>query len=51
MTDVERSCHPRSHRTNENFEEVENVLHSDRLLSMRAMAVQLNLNTETVTYI
>jgi hypothetical protein len=44
-----RSGHPESHRTDENGEEVRNVVHSDRRLNIRAMAVQLNFDKETVT--
>jgi len=46
----ERSGHPRSHRTNENVEKVQNLLHSDRRLSIRAMNMQLNLDKETDTF-
>jgi hypothetical protein len=42
--DGERSGHPRSHRTVENVEKVLNLVHSDRCVSIRAMAVQLNLD-------
>jgi hypothetical protein len=45
----ERSGHPRSHRTDENVEKVRNVVHSHRRLSIRAVAVQLNLDKETDT--
>jgi hypothetical protein len=47
----ERSGHPRSHRTDKNVEKVQNLVHSYRHLSIRAMAVQLNLDKETVTCI
>jgi hypothetical protein len=43
----ERSGLPRSHRTDENAEKVQNLVHSDRRLSIRAVAVQLNLDKET----
>jgi len=42
----ERSGHPRFHRTDENVEKVQNVVHSDKCLSIRAMTVQLNLDKE-----
>jgi hypothetical protein len=47
----ERSGHPRSHRTYENVEKVQNLVHLDRCLSIRGMAVQLNLDKETVRQI
>jgi hypothetical protein len=47
--DDERSDYTRAHRTDENVEKVCNLLHSDRYLSIRAMAVQLNLDKYTVT--
>jgi hypothetical protein len=40
----ERNGHPKSHRTSENYEKVQNLVHSDRHLNIRAMAVQLNLD-------
>jgi hypothetical protein len=36
------------HRTYENVENVQNLVRSERRLSIRAMAVQLNLDKETV---
>jgi hypothetical protein len=45
--DDERSAHPRSHRTSGNVEEVQNLVHSLTHLSIRAMAMQLNLDEET----
>jgi hypothetical protein len=48
MEDDERSDHPRSHTTDENVEKVQNLVHSDRRLSIRAMAVLLNLDKETM---
>jgi hypothetical protein len=39
----------RTQSTGENAEEVRNSVHSDRRLSIRAMAVQMNLDKETVT--
>jgi hypothetical protein len=44
----ERSGPPRSHGTNENVEKFWNLMHSDRHLSIRAVAVQLQLDKETV---
>jgi hypothetical protein len=44
VKDGERSGHARSHGTDENVEKVWNLVHSDRRLSIKAMAVQLNLN-------
>jgi hypothetical protein len=43
----ERSDHPSPHRTDENFEKVPNLVNSSRCLSIRAVAVQLNLVKET----
>jgi hypothetical protein len=43
--DDERSGCPRSHRTNEKCEKVQNLVHSNRCLSITAMAVQLNFGT------
>jgi transposase len=43
----EKSCRPRSYRTDENVENVRNLVHSDRRLSIRAVIVQLNLDKET----
>jgi hypothetical protein len=48
VEDDVRSCRPRSDRTDKNTEKVRNLVHSDRLLIIRAMAVQLNLDKETV---
>jgi hypothetical protein len=45
VEDNERSG-PRSHRTNENIEKARNIMHSDRRLSIRAMAVLLNLDKQ-----
>jgi hypothetical protein len=39
----ERS-HLRSHRTDENVEKVWNLVHSHRCLSVRTVAIQLNLD-------
>jgi len=46
--DDERSYQIRSHGNDENVGKVRNLMHSDRRLSIRAMAVQLNINKETV---
>jgi len=43
----ERSGCPGSHRTSETVDKVWNLVHSDRHLSFRAMAVQLNFDKET----
>jgi hypothetical protein len=43
MENDERRCSQRSHRTNENVEKVRNLVHSDRRLTIRAVAVKLNL--------
>jgi hypothetical protein len=40
VEDDEGNGCPRSHRTDENIEKVRNLVHSDRRLSVRAMAVQ-----------
>jgi hypothetical protein len=42
MEDNKRSGHPRSEGTNKNVEKVQNMVHSVRPLSIRAMAAQLN---------
>jgi len=48
LEDYERSGHPRYHRTGEYVEKVRNLMPSGRRLSIRAMAVQLNLDKETL---
>jgi hypothetical protein len=48
VEDDERSGRSRSHRTDEDAEKVLNLVQSDRLLNIKAMAVQLNLDKETV---
>jgi hypothetical protein len=48
MEDDETSGHPRSHRTEENVKKVQKLVHSDGYLSIRAINVQLNLDSETV---
>jgi hypothetical protein len=47
MEDGESSDHPRPHRTEENVEKVWYLVHSNKHLSMRPIAVQLNLDKET----
>jgi len=44
----EKSGRPGPHRTDVNVKEVRNIVHSDRRLSIRAMAAQLNLDKGTV---
>jgi hypothetical protein len=39
VEDDDRSSRPRYHNTDENIEKVRNVVHSDRCLNIRAMAV------------
>jgi hypothetical protein len=51
VEDYEKSSCPRSHRTDENVEKVQNLVHSDRHLSIRGMVVQLNLDKEMVRQI
>jgi hypothetical protein len=46
--DDERIGYPGSYRTDENVEKVRNLVHSDRRLSIRAVAVQLHLDREMV---
>jgi hypothetical protein len=48
MENDERSGCPRFHTTDENFEKVQNLVQSDRRLSIRAIPGQLNLDMETV---
>jgi hypothetical protein len=43
-----RIGHTRSHRTEKNVEKVQNLVHSDKCLHIRAMVVQLKLEKETV---
>jgi hypothetical protein len=45
----EKSSRPISHRTDENVEKVGKLMHSDRRLSMRTMAMHANLDKGTVT--
>jgi hypothetical protein len=46
--DDERSGRPKPRRTDESTERVWNLMHLGRCLSIRAMAMQLNLDKETV---
>jgi len=48
VEDDKRSGCPRSHRNDENVEKVQKLVHSDGCLSFRTVAVQLNLDNETV---
>jgi len=48
VEDVERSGRWRCHRTDKNDEKVWNLVHTDRRLSIRAVAVKLNVDKETV---
>jgi hypothetical protein len=41
-TEDERSGHPSSQRNDNNVEKVQNMVHSDRCSSIRAMAIQVN---------
>jgi hypothetical protein len=47
MEDDERNGCPRSHKTDELLKKMWKLVHSNRHLSTRAMAVQLNLDKET----
>jgi hypothetical protein len=44
VEDDETDCNPRCHKTGENFEQVWNLVHSDRGLIIRTTAVQPNLH-------
>jgi len=46
MVHDERSGCPRSHQANENVERMQNLAHSDRCLSVTAMAMQPNLGKQ-----
>jgi hypothetical protein len=46
VKDDRRSGCPRFYRTDENVEKVQNLVHSYRYLSIRAMAVQPNLDKQ-----
>jgi hypothetical protein len=48
VEDDEKSGCPKSHRTDEKVEKVRTLVHSEKRLSIRAMAVQLNLRKETM---
>jgi hypothetical protein len=49
VEDDERRGHLRSHRTTEDVEKFQNLVHSDKHLSVSAMAVQLNLDKNSDT--
>jgi len=49
VEDDETRCRQRYHRTDENVENVWDLVYSDRSLRIRSMAMQLNLGKETVT--
>jgi hypothetical protein len=46
MDNDERSCLPRSPRTDEDAEKVQNLVHSDKHLSIRNVAMLLNLDKQ-----
>jgi hypothetical protein len=48
LKDDERTGRPKTHRTDENVEKVWKLIRSDRRLSVRMMAEELNLGRETV---
>jgi hypothetical protein len=48
VKDDERTGHPKTHRTYENVEIMRKLVYSDRRLSVRMMAEELNLDRETV---
>jgi transposase len=48
VKDDERAGRPKTHRTDENAEKVRKLVRSDRRLSVRTMAEELNLDRETV---
>jgi hypothetical protein len=48
VEDDENSGRPKSQRTDENIENMRNLMHSDRRLTIRALVVQLNLDKETL---
>jgi hypothetical protein len=47
----ERSDRSRFHRTDKNVEKVRNLMHSDRRLNIRTIAVQMSLDKETVMWV
>jgi mRNA-degrading endonuclease RelE of RelBE toxin-antitoxin system len=48
VKDDERTGRPKTHRTDKNVEKVRKLVRSDRQLSVRMMAEELNLDRETV---
>jgi ribosomal protein S25 len=48
VKDNERTGCPKTHQTDENVEKVQKLVPSDRRLSVKMMAEELNLDTETV---
>jgi hypothetical protein len=48
MKDDKGTGRPKTHRTDENVEEVQKLVRSDRRLSVRMMAEELNLDRESV---
>jgi len=46
VEDDDRSGNPRFHRSDDNVKKMRSQVHSDRRLSIRAMAVKLNLDKE-----
>jgi len=46
MEDNERNGNPVPYRTSDNVEQVQNLVHSDRHLSIRALAGQLSLDKD-----
>jgi hypothetical protein len=48
VKDDERTGRPKTHRTDENVEKVRKLVRSDRRLSVRMLAEELNLVRETV---
>jgi orotate phosphoribosyltransferase-like protein len=51
VKDDERIGYLKTHRTDENVEKVRKLVHSDRRLSVRMMAEELNLDRETVRFL
>jgi hypothetical protein len=51
VKDDERTGHPKTHWADENVEKVQKLVRSDRRLSVRMMAEELNLDRETVRQI
>jgi hypothetical protein len=48
VEDDEKRCRPRSPRTDEYFQKVQNLLHPDRGVNIRGVTMQLILDKETV---